>query len=471
MITRLRRLKTLAIVAGLIFAGAMCSCDDEPGQVGKDLIQQGETVTLGEDSKFTSKSFTYTDDVIRTDNKGNKTLLLGSYNDTIYGRVTASFAAQFRLQYKPDFGEEPKADSIFLKMFYKRFYGDTTKNDQLKLKIYELTTDLNPDTKYDSNTDLSTFIGDKPILEHTLQASIDTSKSTTGTIDTSLVTLSIKLGKDFAKRLMNVPAEDVVDNDKFLKNFKGLYFEIEERTTDGGALIRAKDDFRSTSSSPAKYYNPYLELYYHNNKDTVKAAKDAFPYAITNNSAIVSMFKHDYTQVERFNKFLNKDVQDTVIFIQPTGGLRSKILIDDLDNWKGKSDFKIDKASITFYVDTTLTGYSKKAGVNSRALPGLLKLEYIDESGNAKPLADSERSSAYTGGTYTMHSNDAGKLDRIEYEFRITHHLQKIINGEIKNQGFYLSNPSPAYSYNGVVLKGAESSRGIKVKVLYSKIE
>lgn len=469
MITRLRRLKTLAIVAGLIFAGAMCSCDDEPGQVGKDLIQQGETVTLGEDSKFTSKSFTYTDDVIRTDNKGNKTLLLGSYNDTIYGRITASFAAQFRLQKKPDFGEEPKADSVLLKMFYKRFYGDTTKNDQLKLKIYELTTDLNPDTRYDSNTDLSTFIGDKPILEHALQASLDTNKLKTGAIDTSLVTLSIKLGKDFAERLMNVPTNDVVDNDKFLKNFKGLYFEIEERTTDGGALIRAKDGFSTTSG--VQYYSPYLELYYHNNKDTVKNAKDAFPYAITSNSAIVSMFKHDYSQIQRFNQFLNKDVQDTVIFIQPTGGLRSKILIEGLDNWKEKSNFKIDKASITFYVDTALTGFSTQKGINSRRLPSLLKLEYIDENGNAKPLADSEKSSAYTGGTYTTYSNDAKKLDRIEYEFRITHHLQKIISGEIKNQGFYLSNPSPAYSYNGVVLKGAESSRGIKVKVLYSKIE
>ncbi|MCL3780009.1 DUF4270 family protein [Prolixibacteraceae bacterium JC049] len=462
MITKLRRLKTLAIVAGVLFAGAMYSCDDEPGQVGKDLIQQGETVTLGEDSDFTPKSYTYTHDVIRTDNEGTRILLLGSYNDTIYGRVTAGYAAQFRLQSKPDFGESPKPDSVILVMPYQRIYGDTiTKH---KLKIYELTGDLNPDTKYDSNTDLTALIGDKPLVEYSFEAKHDTSKNENGSITTKMQYLTVKLGKEFATKLMNIPEEYVGDNDLFLQKFKGLYLEVEEQTTDGSLLV-IKDSFSDGNGGTNVAY-PFVNLYYHNVKDTT-----IFSYGTSVNSAIVSTFKHDYSGTD-FEENLNKDnVQDTVVYIQPTGGLRSKIVIEELNRWKEKKDIQIDKASITFYVDTTLTGYNSIDNFKSRGLPSSLLLEYIDENGDAKRLADTEKSASYVGGSIQQVNNIDGKIDYFQYEFRITHHLQKIVKGEIENNGFFLSNPAPGYSYNGVVLKGADSSRGIKVKVLYSKIE
>jgi len=234
------------------------------------------------------------------------------------------------------------------------------------------------------------------------------------------------------------------DNVKFLKHFKGLYVEAGD-VASGGTIMK------TTGSG--------MILYFRKENDTTKYRQTFY---VTKISANVSQFTHDYSQTTFASNLDKETVQDSLIYLQTTGGLRTKVLIPDLGNWTDSTNFAINKAELVFRVDETNTDLTKMLPPEQLVFSAI----GVDKDGNPTKYFPSDFlfSQAYYGGTY----NSKDKT----YRFNIAKHLQEVIDKKEgkENYGFYLETAFRAASFRRVVLKGATSKSGIRLEITYSKI-
>ena len=432
-----RLIRWKALLFMLLSVSVFNACN-EPGDIGMELLPTSDLVMVGNkiDKEFI-RAYTFTDDSVRSDEAN--TTLLGSFNDPVFGRTTIDFAMQLRLASFPNFGVNPVADSIIFYFYYTGIYGDTSSVQ--KLRFYELVEPIDQDAAYYGTDDLSQYASSFQLAEYDFKPKV---KLDSVYKDTLYQLVGVKLDHSLAQKLISADSLSMINNEVFLNYFKGLYIKPEP-VQQGGAIVSL--DLIPTSS----FQGSALVLYYHNDVDT--AATRA--YYITNFSARVNSFKHDYTQT-RFYQKLNKDnTADSLIYVQSTGGLKSKIHLPGLENWRDSSKIAINKAELIFQVDTTASDFRKYP------LPNQLLLTYVDESGVETLPRDHAFYPLYYGGY--LQSD-------FTYRFNITQHLQSIIKGDNDNNGFYLTPYNKNDEMRRAVIKGSSSKQGIRFIVTYSKL-
>ncbi len=435
----------------MVFAvAALTSCEDQ-SSIGVEVLPGGDLISIRNTIQDT-RSYTFSEDSIRTDESAKS--LLGSFTDSIFGNTTISFAAQFRLNEFPDFSKNAQADSIKLYLYYRIIYGDTLTKQ--KLKVYELESPLDYDAKYTQKADLKSMANDKLLGEYEYKARVRLdSLGDTAYFQSLIIPLDISLGE----KLINADSLDMVNADVFLEYFKGLYVETEKSTTQGGAILSLETLRQGTFDGSA------LALFYHNDSLKSKISGDSvliMPYTISPFSARVNNIEHDYSQTTFYNKLNSETVEDSLIYVQATGGLKSRILIDNLTSWKdsitvvGTDTFPyaINKAELIFQIDTIASQ------VHKYQPPLQMLFTVVAENGNEYLPKDYVFNPSYYGG---------GLRSDYTYHFTITQHLQEIIDGNAANNGFYLTPARKNDQANRVVLKGSTSKTGIKLIVTYSK--
>lgn len=434
------------------------SCSTDPGKVGLDLLPTGDLVKVRRViEKESIKAYTEIDGNQRTDEP--KYNLLGTYNDSIFGKTIADFACQFRLGYFPDsiFTNGAQVDSAVLYLYYKEIYGDTITSQHLK--VYELTSDLDIDAKYNQDVNLKGMTNGIPLADvaYTPKFKLDSLYSTYGSTkanpkDTIQREIAIKLNNSFAQKLFSADADKFAKNDDFLQFFKGLYIEAVDHSQRGTIMNISLTGNKTVKGS-------YLVLHYHN------ATTDSLYYAMSanSNSARVSHFSHDYSTTAFASSLGQTDTEDSLIYLQTTGGLRTKILIPNLGTWSDSTDFAINQAELVFQIDTTVTEVKKLIP------PEQLVFSVIGVDDKGAPIkylpSDFSFSQIYYGGTY----NSKDKT----YRFNIARHLQEVIDKKSgrDNLGFYLSTSLPSSSYRRIALKGPTSKTGIRLNITYSKFK
>ena len=404
----------------------------------KDDLITVKNVVLKEDIS----SFTFSEELIPTSEASNS--LLGSFNDPVFGNTTINFATQFRLQFFPNFGENPVADSIKLVIRYKTIYGDTITPQ--KFRVFELESPLDIDEDYYQDVDLksmasSLLLGEVDYIPIIMKDSAETETFQQG--------FSIPLDISLAEKLVNADSSQLVNNDVFTEFFKGLYIETEELSNEGGTILYLD------AITSGDYLGSGLVLYYNNDENKAEEEPDTMfmPFLISQNSARVNSISHDYSDTPFEDNLDSELVEDSLIYVQSTGGLRSKILIDNLSTWKDSLNTAINKAELIFQIDTIASDIHKFAP------PSQLLFTVIDSVGVDYLPIDYVFDPVYYGGYLR---------EDYTYRFNITQHLQQIIEGT-KNYGFYLT---PAYKNseaNRVILKGSTSETGIKLVITYSK--
>lgn len=425
-------------------------CTNDINDLGKDLLLPGDLVKVRKYSEKNIKAYTITDGNQRTDEPAYN--LLGTFNDPIFGKTTTDFALQFRIGSYPDslkdISKKPVIDSLVLVLLYKEVYGDLVTPQQLK--VYELNADLDEAQKYYQDIDLKSMskvelLGAK---NYTPKFKLDSLSSTYGSTkkdpkDTTIQEIRIKLDQKLITKLMAFDyGNSESPNDLFIKYFKGLYLEASDLNS-GGAVMKI-----NTLASGSN-----MAIHFH----TSKTDSLIYKYNINSSSARVSRFAHDYSKTAIAAHLDKTDVQDSLIYLQTTGGLRTKILIPNLGTWSDSTNFAINKAELVFQVDSTITDLTK-------FLPSeQLVLTAIDKDGKEYFPSDLAFSSLYYGGTY----NSADKT----YRFNIAKHMQEVIDKKKENYGFYLSTAFRGSSFRRVILKGATSKTGIKLDIAYSKIK
>lgn len=420
------------IVAILLLSVVVLGCQKGDQTLGVNLlpgIKIFETRYHQDKSSMTTAIFT--DTKIRVDRPQYN--LLGSYNDPLFGRTDASFAAQFRLPYHPDYKASAQIDSVVLRMYYKKIYGDTISRQTLN--VYELTGGLNYKSIYLSSFNIKNIASTEPIGTGSFIPKFRTDSLKT---DTTEQVISLRLKNSFGSYLLGVDSLKMTDNDAFLNVFKGLYI--------GSSPINRRGTLVSVKAASSM-----IVLYYHDSqKDTL-----GFAYRVTSNSANVSGYVHDYTQARFYTNLDKENNADTLIYIQPTGGIKSKILVPSLSLWKDSVNYAINKATLTFHVDTILSDYRRFQ------MPARIYLKIITDTGEEEFPADTQLSSAYYGGFYD-HTTAT-------YSFNVTQHLQQLIKGTIKNNGFYLVQSERNISAERVVLKGQGSSKPAELNIAYTR--
>ena len=434
-------------------------CKSDINDLGKDLLFPGDLVNVRNYSEKNIMAYTFTDGNQRTDEPEYN--LLGTFNDPIFGKTTADFACQFRLSAYPDSLKtssiNPQIDSLVLSLVYKEVYGDTLTPQHIK--VYELGSNLDIDQKYYQNTDLKSMskgelVGEKNYIPKfklffDSLATTPTPGSTKATPkDLKIQEIKIKLDQKLITKLMAADSLTWSDNDKFIQYFKGLYIEAGD-LTQGGGIMRIN----------ALGNGSNMAIHFHTNTtDSL-----TYIYRINDSAARVSRFVHDYSNTSFAANLDKTDAQDSLIYLQTTGGLRTKIFIPNLDNWADSTDFAINRAELIFHLDPSTSDTTKFLPAEQ------LVLAAIDSVGGEYLPSDFNFSQAYFGGTYN-HKDQT-------YRFNIAKHMleaikaKKLDKKKYRNYGFYLETAFRSSTYRRVVLKGVTSKTGIGFDVAYSKIK
>jgi len=413
-------------------------CKQGDQTLGVDLLPGVKILdTRYHQEKTSISTSVYTDTKIRVDRP--KYNLLGSFNDPVFGRTDASFVAQFRLPFYRAFLPTAAIDSAVLIMTYKTIYGDTVSSQNLQ--VYELASSLNYEAKYLSSFNVGNLAATEPIGTGNFIPKFRTDSTK---VDTTTQVIRVRLKNSFGSSLIGIDSLNLASSDLFLKVFKGLYIRSTPISRKGTLVSIINAPMANTTES-----NPRIFLYYHD------AKSDTLSYGceITANSANVASYVHDYSNA-RFNPNLNKENNtDSLIYIQPTGGIKSKILVPSLSTWKDSANYAINKATLTFHADTIMSDSRRYE------MPKRLYLT-LDSLGTEIFPADSKLSSSYYGGFY-----DATTAT---YSFNVTQHLQQIITGKKQNYAFYLVQSERNFSAKRVVLKGLGSSKPVELNIAYT---
>ncbi|KOH43298.1 DUF4270 domain-containing protein [Sunxiuqinia dokdonensis] len=452
---KLEKSGKLAIVF-TVLAFVLWNCKEDPNSTGMELLPGSDLNTVGQSiEKESIGAFTQHDLRLRTDEPNFN--LFGTFNDPVFGKTTADLAVHVRLASYPNFDETIQVDSLVLYLLYKEVYGDTTTMQSLK--VYELVEDVFLDTTdasgtgdypYYQDVDLKALASATPIgeLDYYPVFRLDSTET-----DTLIQELAIKLDDSVAEKLYQADSLDMINNDAFVNFFKGLYVESQD-VSSGGAMLSLYT--LATGSN--------LTMHYTKVTDTLVTDSLRFVYRINANSARVSSFRHDYSTTVFADQLVEQpESPDSLIYLQTMGGLRAKIDIPTLDNWRdsvlGDDRIIINKAALVFQVDTVASDYRQYRIPAGLILTGI---DIIEEKEKEYLPADFSLSSSLYGGRYNA--------TNATYTFNITHHLQNLIDGEVENYGFYLAPSFRNERARRVVLKGASSHAGIRLEVTYTKL-
>ncbi len=403
---------------------ALFSCDKKEEQAGLEIQPDENRLKIAYLDLDDFVSFTVPPSPVKT-SKMNTSILLGSINDNIFGRTTASFISQYRLSTdNVKFGDNPEIISIVAYLDVVGVEGDQTL--PVNYKFYESNFDIDSTSTYESDIDLSADIG-------SLVA--DTSFVASG-IDSIIVPLF----NAFGQKILDADTLDLKDNDAFLKVFKGLYFTVDTNTIGDGVIW--KFNFNSTQS--------YIELKYQNLDDN-------------GNPTDTTIFKLQFNEkCERFNKYINNTSPLDAIFNQShnecyvsgTGGTRGHLSLSPVLTWRDSTKIMIYKAELIV----------KAKSSGNISIPKKLILEIDDADDDSLTFVDDYLTTA--SGNYDGTYNS----DEETYNMIITRHIQNLVNNNHNDSLLWLT-PSADLTnpYRVILLNGTDSEK-VKLKITYSKL-
>ncbi|MCQ2960052.1 MAG: DUF4270 domain-containing protein [Bacteroidales bacterium] len=421
------RLKPIVIglVCSLLF---LSSCDKEEQTVGIEMLPDSDFLITCIDSVSTKITYTTVqDDSVRS---SLITYMVGENNDEAFGRTRAGYATRMYLQGMIGDLLGYKLDSAVFRLSKsaKYYYGDTTVAQSFS--IYELKNDITVEDckNYNQKGTVPTCISAKEeIMTFNVPAYKDTVSSYTQKMNVSYAT-------DLYERVLscyNVNETLQHADSLFIKKFKGLY-------------VTTKGDQFNNVNAVVTHCIPEIKFYLSGNDTTAVLTYAPSPQAYddplsSDPSQIylqaVNIFEHDYPSGISFGTV------DSKAYVQGMMGLKAKLLLDGLDNWRD-SVMVINIAKLT------------------------LPLEKRDSWSGYLPLNlriyDSQRNLIFS----TM----SATTDSTNFEFNMHGFLVNFLNSSKKSDtySYEITVPENNTYGNAFVLEGTESDK-LKLVITYTK--
>lgn len=419
------------------------SCNKKPDQVGLGLQPASSELSVAFDNEAGLLSYSVREDSVRTDVNVIKTGMLGSMLDPVFGKTTAEIFTQLRLSENGhNFGSDVVLDSIVLSLTYSGFYGDTMTEQTIR--VYELTQDMVADSAYYSNQSLDDFgiaLADISIVP---------APADSITVDSSLQIpqLRIRLDDSFGQRLIDADPLVYEDNEAWLDYMKGFRITTEPVQSGGGMLL-----FDMQASATA------LTIYYRTGdpQDTV-----SFVFQSNSNCARFTAFDHN-EYLDASPEFKSQVLEDDtasgneLFYLQGMGGVKAILRLPDIEDYFGDEAIAINEARLVFNI------YDDGSELSP---PPQLSLALIDEDGDYLPLPDASEVSSYYSGLI----NDA----ETGYYFRISRHVQQVLNGDSPNYPLVLLLTGASFRANRLILYGGDemvnADDRMVLNIIYTKV-
>ncbi|MDD4216619.1 MAG: DUF4270 family protein [Bacteroidales bacterium] len=410
----------LQVFIFLIFASVMfSSCQNEDSPIGLGILPGSDKIELFCDT-IDVKCITVSDMNIATDERSLASL--GSFFDPVFGFSKASFICQTRISSNNvDFSVVETINSIELHLKYSFHYGDSSTNQNVK--IYRLLNDVFIDSVYYAH-----YKPEPSSLEPLIAVELNVPKTD------SIV--KIQLPISLAQEFKDADLANFVDNEAFIKYFKGLYVTTEDVT--GGGCIYNFNLYDSDSRMIMNYNDSLSYEFYINSK-----------------SACINMFEHDYSSATPEIQALVADstVVGDFCYLQSLGGLRTKLFFPELQTLFDSSNIAINKARLILNLDG---GYDEEVFL----APPKTTLVSILESGKYDFLTDYKVNSPNFGGE---------KKSDNSYSFNIPFYIQELVNGNT-DYGLYLfAIENRTKPYRAIINNKPDDSKSIKLEIYYSK--
>ena len=381
---------------------SLFSCTKDPYELGFDLLPPSDTLNVLVTDTCTVEAYSVIQDSVRTDE--SSTVILGSMLDPVFGKITAGFYSQMRLGAdSPDFGVNPVLDSLVLILYYAGHYGDTTMMQNVR--VYEISDDVILDSSYWSNQRMATYpalLGTETFYPRPTDSVKVSGKTMAAHLRINLNKFSNYLGD----KILYAPADVLAENSSFVNFFKGLYVESNP-VSSGGALL----NFSAGSSTSC------LEIYFHNSESDSLS----YQFLIDDKAARFTTIDHNgYLDASSDLKrqILNHDTAlgANQLFLQGLSGVKLKLRFPYMKDFGKGHLIAVNDAILMFNNKETDTTY---------APPPTLTMIRQDSIGRISFLPDENEGTGYFGGIYN-------RTDR-SYYFRITQHIQKVIQHSYSN--------------------------------------
>ncbi|HXH19118.1 MAG TPA: DUF4270 family protein, partial [Chitinophagales bacterium] len=372
---------------------------------------------------------------------------LGTINDTVFGKISASFYIPFTKNFSDTFlpGTAPLTlDSAVLSLWYFSAYGDWRFPQSVA--VYEMTEAMSDTAAYYSNTTFETnhfSIGKKTHFIPNLNDSILLDGEMT------VPSLRIMLDKSWGQKFIDSSGTPVfISSDKFRNFFKGLY--VTETSGNGKGLV---------------FFDPYvsgvrLTIYYRDAFDS------SFHYDFPAVPAyVVNHYEHDYANstVEDFINRPDTLQGDSLVFIQGLAGVNTRFIVPYLSNL---GNILINKAELVLTQITEDTDTSL-----FKAPPTLIMLEGgTDGNITASPPPDQQFPSSIFGGVKKSETDTAGAAFT-RYRFSLSRYYKHVMDGNADFGIFILPEKRYQSPYRLVAGGGSHSKYALKLNLTYTIIE
>jgi hypothetical protein len=434
------------VVLVLLVFTLLFSCKKKEDESVLGLDVQPENDMIGLTITDTTSILMYTQKVVNTIRSYNDQYkFLGSNQDPIFGRTDASIYTNISISNNltnVSFGANPVLDSAELVIYFPgQAIGDTST--PLKYDVHLLSEKMVAGTTYS-------------VSSH-LQKSSSTVCSVTGKLKLrgTKTCLVLPLEYNMAQYILQTTS-NLINNAAFQNAYKGFYITTANSVlgTPGSGAIRRFDLDSEVSG---------LNLYYHDG-NSVNTKGQTFLFSFRGNDAV--RFNHiDHNYVAGASQNLYDQITGTEnaalikgesnVYLNCFGGTRTKIYLPYIQNLVDSHKVSINRAELIVKVDDITSPYTYKYGY-----PANLALIVCNADGVEELVYDQLETSDFVkyGGNY-----DGTKK---QYVFNIARQIQKILNGEVGNYGFYLVNASPNRSIvirrddrmNRVVLGGTSNA-------------
>tara|TARA_B100000524_G_scaffold262384_1_gene143058 strand:+ start:2544 stop:3824 length:1281 start_codon:yes stop_codon:yes gene_type:complete len=233
---------------------AIISCKKKEYQLGSDVIDSTSILDGTSVDTFSLYTYTITEDSVISDNPAN--VVLGSYQDPIFGNYEASFFTQLRLAgVDPNFGDPSLIviDSFVIALEYVGYYGDL---DPQTFEVYELDESMFLDSTYYSFSTINHSSTNLVPIDNAI-ITPNTSSPTIVDGDSLAPQLRIHLDTNLARSLITEATSGSTtfsSNDDFLEFFKGLHIKtnnVFQSQGEGAALYL---DINDPSSKATIYF-------------------------------------------------------------------------------------------------------------------------------------------------------------------------------------------------------------------------
>jgi hypothetical protein len=409
------------------------SCKDNTGNLTPNILPKSDVISAYQTDTTTIITSMYLKDSAMT--TASSPILLGSFNDPIFGESKASIYAEVGPSssvsafptYPPWASSQYTVDSavILLQLFGAANYGG---NDPQTFVVYQLDTDIISTHNYYSDTNISYLHHLIPIASQ----QVNTSPSATND------TLRIKLNKWWWTNFVNnlIPGTAWANTAAFNQLIHGVYITTATplQLPGQGSLLNVVPFAESFSG---------IFIYYHATASPGSETYAEFPIGGSANAYFVH-FDHDYstTYLGGLHPTGPRDSVNAgqLMYIQAMGGVNGRINLPNFHkNWSKLGHIIVNEATITFPIqpENITASYGPPTALELVATGANFLQTAYDMPDFSQP---------YYGGGFSGTS----------YTFVITQYIQDVINGKDTDRGLYLVANRENVTANGVVVYGAQ---------------